>query len=317
MAAILVARIPAAFQSLPMLRLILPPNLPAAAARDAIAVRVELDRGAIPDPAEIPALALLQRWCATPVPPAMLQLTRRQVRELVGVLVGQPVFRHHARPDTPVPWSGPQIPGLSEFLVDFTVNPSTPPPATPAPRPTSPRRIVSEPMQVDGTEHYLSITLPSREHPNYAAALDLVKGAGFMLEPFNRRWWLRDRHKTLNFLAAHRDRLVREFGAEFTENFLARTAHIQPAAIEARAEEADGGYAVTLAVRAGAAAEPEIQTALATNRGYLESGGRIHLLDAAALQRLAAAQQALAQESTSGAVARRRVRVPEIGRAHV
>jgi superfamily II DNA or RNA helicase len=292
-----------------MLRLILPPNLPAAAARDAIAVRVELDRGAAPGPELVPALALLQRWCATPVPPAMLQLTRRQLRELVGVLAGQPVFRQHAAPAVPLAWNGPRLEGLSELLADPVVTPPPPPPPAPSRAPAK-NRPVAEPMRVDGTEHYLSITLPGREHPNHAAALELVKGAGFLLEPSNRRWWLRDRHKTLNFLAAHRERLVREFGVEFTENFLARTAHLQPAAIEARAEEAEGGYAVTLAVRAGGAAESEIQAALATNRGYLESGGRIHLLDTAALHRLAAAQQALAQETATGPVARRSLRVP-------
>ena len=308
-AAILVARLPASFHSQRVLRLILPPNLPAAASRDAIAVRVELDRGTAPEPAEAPALALLQRWCATPVPPAMIQISRRQLRELAAVLAGQPTFRHHAAPAVPLPWNGQELPGVSDLLADPAIAPSPRPPVTPA-RPSAPPRVTSEPMRVDGTEHFLSIALPSREHPNYAAAVDLVKSASFMLEPSNRRWWLRDRHKTLNFLAAHRDRLEREFGAEFTDSFLARTAHIQPAAIEARAEEADGGYAVTLAVRAGAAADTEIQSALATNRGYLESGGKIHLLDAKALDRLAAAQQALTQETTTGPVARRTIRVP-------
>jgi superfamily II DNA or RNA helicase len=305
----LVAQSAAGFHSHPMLRLFLPPNLTASAARDGIAVRVELDRGAAPGEALLPALALLQRWCATPVPPAMIQLTRRQLRELVDAVAGQPVFRHHAAPAAPLPWDGTRLPGVSELLADPAVAPAPPSPPAPA-RPAAPPRAVAEPMRVDGTEHYLSITLPGREHANYAAALDLVKSSGFLLEPSNRRWWLRDRHKTLNFLAAHRARLEREFGAEFTENFLARTAHLQPAEVEARAEEADGGYAVTLAVRAGGAPELEIQNALATNRGYLEAGGKVHLLDVAALQRLAAAQQALAQETAPGPVARRTLRVP-------
>jgi hypothetical protein len=56
---------------------------------------------------------------------------------------------------------------------------------------------------VDGSEQFLSIALPSREHASYAAAFELLKGSGFALEPSNRRWWLRDRHRVLNFLAAH------------------------------------------------------------------------------------------------------------------
>ena len=42
-----------------MLRLLLPPNLPSAAPRDAIAVRVELDLSAPPPEDLVPALAVL------------------------------------------------------------------------------------------------------------------------------------------------------------------------------------------------------------------------------------------------------------------
>jgi len=83
-----------------MLRLFLPPNLSAAAARDAIPVKLELDlTAAASPPAELlPGLALLSQWMGAAGPKAgaahraFLQLTRSQMRELVRALVGQPVF---------------------------------------------------------------------------------------------------------------------------------------------------------------------------------------------------------------------------------
>ena len=78
------------------------------------------------------------------------------------------------------------------------------------------RRSGETPMTVDGSEHYLAITLPSKEHPRHDEARELLREAGFALEPATRKWWLRDRHKTLNFLAAQRERLEKLFGAEFT-----------------------------------------------------------------------------------------------------
>ena len=67
-------------------------------------------------------------------------------------------------------------------------------------------------------------SLSPRARTRGTRPLDLLKGSGFVLEPSNRKWWLRDRHKTLSFLAAHGQRLRGGLGAEFTPNFTARTA---------------------------------------------------------------------------------------------
>jgi hypothetical protein len=66
--------------------------LAAAAARNAVAVKVELNLTASVPPAELlPALALLQRWCG-PKPPVFLQLCRAQLRELARAVGDRPVF---------------------------------------------------------------------------------------------------------------------------------------------------------------------------------------------------------------------------------
>ena len=62
------------------------------------------------------------------------------------------------------------------------------------------------------------------------------------------------------------------------------------------ATAAGDGFEVTLGVRAGDAGDAAIRTAVASNRGYVESGGQIFLLDASQLRHLAEAQRALAGE---------------------
>ena len=155
-------------------------------------------------------------------------------------------------------------------------------------------------MTIDGSEHYLSITLPSRESMGYASALELLKAHGFALEPSNRKWWLRDRHKVLNFLAGYRNRLRDEYHAEFTPNFEKNTAKLEFAEVACDAVDNGNGFNVTLALRAGRVAEEQLLSAAASNRGYVEDNGRVYLLDPAKVAKLSEAQRALAGDGTAG-----------------
>ena len=292
-----------------MLRISLPPNLAAAAARDAVPVRVDLELSVAPPAAFLPGLALLQRWCGTAAPPFFLQLTRVRLRELVAALSGQPVF--FSREGAPLAWRGDELTGVSVHLAE-PVRPSSPanPPPAGAPHPPPARGgAETAPLVVDGSEHFLAIRLPAHEDPRYAAALDLVKTHGFTLEPARRTWWLRDRHKTLNFLAAHRLRLRDGLGARFTDNFERNTAHLRFAEIHAEAAAGGGDYAVTLSLRAGAADEAAVRSAVASGRGYVEAGREIFLLGGEQLDRLARAQRALAEDPSAGPSLRRTHRV--------
>ena len=173
------------------------------------------------------------------------------------------------------------------------------------------------PLLVDGSEHFLALTLPSREHPSYSAVLELAKRHGFVAEPSNGRWWLRDRHKTLNFLAAHGARLRGEFGARFTPNFVQNTARLRPAEIACTVAEAGKGFDVTLALRAGSAGEAEVRSALLAGRGYVEAAGQIILIDGLQLRRLGEAQRALAGEPSGEAAGKRTHRVSAAHAAEV
>jgi SNF2 family DNA or RNA helicase len=164
-------------------------------------------------------------------------------------------------------------------------------------------------LGIDGSEHFLAVTLPSRENPSYNTLLTLLKENSFVLEPSNRTWWLRDRHKTLNFLSAHLTRLRDLFCADLTPNFEKNTAHLRVAEIIADVAETGDSFAVTLALRAGSSDESTLRTAVATNRSYLEADGKIFLFDQEKLQKLATAQRALSGDPTAAVAPRRTQRV--------
>jgi len=285
-----------------MLRLVLPPNLAAAVLRDAIPVKVELDPTAVPAPGLFPVLAHLQRLCGTAAPPAFLQLTRAQLRDLAAASALEPIFVHNGQAGV---WRHAALLG-------------TPPPPASPPKPARPienqklriqNPAAPQALRVDGSENFLALTLPSPEHPLYARAVELVKTSGFALDPSTRKWWLRDRHKTLNFLAAHGERLRKTFDADFTANFETHTARLRNAEVIADATETAGGFNLTVGLKAGPADDATLREAIATNRRYLEAGGQVYLIAPDQLEKLATAQRALAGDPTASVAPRRAQRV--------
>ncbi|WP_438481693.1 DEAD/DEAH box helicase [Oleiharenicola lentus] len=278
------------------MRLILPPNLPAAAPRDSIAVRLELDLSKAPPAELVPALAILQRLGVPNQPVSLLLLKRAQLRELVNALIGEKVFFRSDKPAQPLAWNGMELPGVSEHLSE----PKVEKPIEPAPPVPAKRKLVEDhdltPLTIDGSEHFLAVTLPSRESMIYDAGLDFLKTHRFILDPSSRKWWLRDRHKVLNILATHGDFLRDELNADFTANFEKNTGHLKTAEIAAQISEERDAYDVTLGLKAGSAPEAQVRAAISTGRGYIEDGKNIYLIDAARLAKLQEAHRALAGE---------------------
>jgi superfamily II DNA or RNA helicase len=312
-----------------MLRLHLPPNFTAAVARNAVPIRVELDLKQVPSEDLLPILALLQRWCGTPVPPKFIQLNRAQLRDLVKAAIEQPVFVENGQATT---WrygtALEEKPITPDVSADIAVNDRA---GRDAPRKSENRgpKLQNHPtldrapsfsgsrLTVDGSEHFLAITLPSRDHPQYDRLVAMLKENGFTLEPSNRKWWLRDRHKTLNFLAGHLGELQERYGAELSENFEKNAAKITQAEITADIGTTGGGFEVSLGVDAGATSESDVRSAIASNRGYVESNGKVYLLDSERLQQLAVAQRALAGDPNAGVAPRRTVTVSAARSAEV
>ena len=300
-----------------MLRVLLPPNLAAAAARDAIAVKVDIAAGAAPSAEQAPVLAWFQaRVGAGARPPLFLQLTRAQLRDLIEIAENLPVFFWVNRPTEPLRWDFGSLVGASEHVAEEnhpasapTPAPSEPPPPVRKPRPAG----AAAPITVDGSEHFLAITLPDREHPLYREAVALLKSHGFTLETSNGRWWLRDRHKTLNFLATHWSRLRDHFGVQFTPNFERNAARLRLAEVACSTAASGDGYDVTLAVRAGDAGDDAVRAALDGGRSYVEDTSAVVLLPTALVERLAQTQRRLLGDATAAAAPRRTLRIAAAG----
>jgi len=317
------------------LRIFLPPNLAACAPRDSIPLKIE------GSPSNLPEILLAA--CTGPGP-WLLPMKRAELRALVFMLRGQPVFRWINIPFEPIPWRGDELATVGALLAEQPAagapvasapaaesRASTP--AAPdrtalikqiasvrkplgAPRPSlppSPRtgRSPNVPplrpgqsvrpadngltsLSVDGSEHYLAITLPSREHYSYPAILEALKAAGFQLEAASRKWWLRDRHRTLTFLASYWERLEKNWGAQFTDNFRRNTAKLRIASLSAEVAEIGDEFEVSVALDAGGAALDVLKSQLAQGRGYVEHEGSVYLVPPAAVEKLHQAQQALA-----------------------
>ena len=311
------------------LRVLLPPNLPAAAGCDAVAVKICAAPETLP--------SLLQGVCSGRGP-WLLSMRRAELRAVLHLLAGQPVFAWVNRPTDDLPWRDGGLSGVTEFLTEpenpkgqtphAKENPSGQPeheypksklvPAAHSAIRQLPSAIPAAAAPVvDGSEHFLAITSPAREHPAYAAVLAAVRAAGFILEPTNRKWWLRDRHRTLGFLAEHWERLEREWGAQLTDNFRRNTARIRLAEVTVVARDQGDSLDVELALQAGGAPAEAIQAQLAQGRHYVETAGHVCLIAAATLAKLATAQRNLAGNPLAPLLQRSRHRVPRFRTSEV
>lgn len=287
----------------------MPPNLEASAPRDAIAVKIEVvvDGNQILPPEKIDRTlvyklvephiqiaSLLEEWCQGPPLFGMLRLDRKKLLNLLNLLVGLPnVFRLDRSP-LALTWVNNRIEGVHEFLQDL---PETRVSSTASAKEVVPKKIkesVSEtvvPMTIDGSTQYLSIALPSRNSDVYERALDLLKDNKFQLEPGNRRWWLRDRHKVLNFLAKYWGALKTEFQAVFTKNFQEKTNKIKVASIECTTSE---DLSLSLTLRTPGFDENVVRENLARSQYYAESeSGMITLIPPYLIEKLVEAQKEL------------------------
>ena len=292
-------------------QIFLPPNLAQTAPRDAMVVKIDacIDKNLIPlerlnrgrayqlEPAYYRVAGLIESWCQGKYH-GILQLNRERLRALLESVAGEPAV-YWVNQDQPLIWVDGRLPGVHECLdiqeeikAPFKTpqRSNTPPPNAILPK--------VEPMHVDGSMNFIAITLPSRESAVYSHALELLKNQGFQLDPSSRQWWLRDRHKTLNFLAKNWNLLKEQWGAIFSKNFLHHTACLHFIEVTSQAKEVDGQFSITLRLSAGKADEATLRQALAKGQHYVEQGKHAYLIDPEALERFAEAQRALSGEAT-------------------
>jgi superfamily II DNA or RNA helicase len=291
-------------------RILLPPNLAVAALKDRIMVKAEFEvsSGELCPPEKIdrgrayriePSHQLLggqiETLCGGKLH-GLLQLTRRQLMGILEPLKGHPDVFWINKPGQPIPWKGEELAGVHVHLENkadesservttlhstlFEKEKRTLANSDEKKQPGSSTRL-----EVDGSPNYLAIRLPGREDVSYFPILDLLKGSGFILEPSNARWWLRDKHKTLNFLSDHYETLKTRFGAVFTSNFQQRLSGLTE--MEVRAEVIPLGDAFELQIALnGDVANNKLLEQLNKGKRYVEENEKVFLINQHQLEKL-------------------------------
>ena len=285
---------------------------------------------------QMAALKLVESWCGGKFS-SLLQLTGGQLRRLLDAVVDEPVVYWVKKPNAPIAWRECELVGVHEHLgeaetsteepnseprkLQFKANVSLREKSKPnarriaeAKRPKlweskagdfpaanavansmsgcSENRIV-----VDGSSNYIAIRLPSGDTDSVQPLRTILKVEGFMLEPTNRKWWLRDRHKTLNFLAGHWKALKEEWRVEFTENFKSKLGQIEVSALEVKAKEDAGKFALDISL-SQKTDEADLRRAIASGKNYVESGGgAITLLDRKSVEQLHEIERAVSGQA--------------------
>jgi len=299
------------------LRILLPPNIEAAAVRNAIPTKLEVEKnegqpiapeklsmealGELNDAGRAAAFSLLQ-WCGGKLG-SFLQLDKSQLAQLISTLQSEPSFYWINKPKEPIDWNFRELIGVSEFVNETPSEETKPEPTlqsssqqiTDTRAGTTADHFEGAPMIIDGSSHYLAIKLPSREHPCYAEIRELLESYRFKLEPSNRKWWLRDRHQTLNFLGEHWEDLEDRYYADFADGFLDRVKNITEARIRTEIVEEKNAYNLTVSIQAGDVSDREISQSLASGKNYIQSGERVFLLKKSKLEKLRALQSSLTE----------------------
>jgi superfamily II DNA or RNA helicase len=293
-------------------RLTLPPNLEAAVERNAIVIKLEYaTAGKVVTPEKSGKtvvytlspegeafLKLVEDWCGG-TPFSLLQLKTPQLLELLRT--GATVEYFKAGQAEPIPTNEvvekilPMIEKAAEKFhpaAKKKVRRAGPSAASAAGSP--PRQILpGNWLVVDGSSQYLAILIRDREHLQYRGCVDWLRSEGFRKEPSNGKWWLRDAHKVLNFLASKRPRLERNYDVGYTDNFRERTQSVVPLPLVTETESRGEDYTLRMELKAEGLDIAEVRRALATGRHYIKGPEIIYLIEAETIERLESATRSL------------------------
>jgi SNF2 family DNA or RNA helicase len=297
------------------LRFVLPPTLAARAERDAIPTKLELEtgEGSITPPEKVDsavfgdlpeaqraAAFVLMKWSGGEIS-SFLQLTKKQLNELVKILRGMDCFFFVNAPKVAIPWTGDRLSGVSEHVEDTAAEDAEPFEASDQPEAEEAEfddpwiGYGGPPITVEGSTKFLLIKTPSEEHPRYIEAVRLLRQGNFVRDRINLHWWwLRDRRKIFDFLATHRGELEDYYQAEFTANFLKHFKGVQEAKLITRAKDDGASSEVTLSIEAGNATPADIEHALSIGQNFLESEGQVYLFPKGKVEKFHLLQRRLA-----------------------
>lgn len=297
----------------------LPPNLEAAAKRQGVVVKLEFlagEEGCSPEklfkgsryaltPAAEKLLSFLEKICGGAFY-SVIQLKPDQLRFLIENADETIHFRAgpgDADDLTPAELRKRILPLLPEEVLAST---RTAPVRTRGPvevrrrGPVQSRQAVPERsllpdnwMVIDGSPKFLSILLRERDHPQYRRCAEWLRAEGFRKEPSNGKWWLRDQHKVLNFLALNRERLEADYDPGYTDNFRQRTRVIKPIPLSFETVPQGDGFTLRMELRAPGLDVRDIRNALVTGRHYIIGEETIYLIEKPVLEQFEKASRSL------------------------
>ncbi len=308
-------------------KIIIPPNLKDAAQRNSIIVRLiafvnqepitpeKIDRGRAYalSVSNQQVAALLESWCEGRLA-GILQLKRSQLKQILDCVQGESVVYWANALEEPIIWVENELINVHTFLKDTSVVPplsiesknsflkkekNGDSATTRANNNILLKNYAKESTTspsialIDGSKHYLAIQLQSREVPYlYETFLEILKQNGFQLEPSNRKWWLRDSHKVLNFLAKYWQNFQQDTSVSFTENFKKNTASLLFAELLAHATtHIDNTFDLEVSIQAGSFPAIKIQQSIAQGQYYVEDEQSIYLLTPQLIENLETLQK--------------------------
>jgi superfamily II DNA or RNA helicase len=297
----------------------LPPNLEAAARRRAIVIKLEFSTGGeIHSPEKIfkgksysltenaiAILAFVEELCGGALY-SVIQLKPEQLKFIIE-RADETMRFHEGKPGDPalgaamlsqrilplLPDRPPEEAGAGDRPARRTGEVRRSTRVAPA-RPTPERALLPDNwMVIDGSPKFLSILLRERDHPQYTRCAEWLRSEGFRKEPSNGKWWLRDQHKVLNFLALQKDRLEADYAPGYTDNFRSRTAVIKPIPLVCETVPAGDRYSVRMELKVDGLEIRDVRNALVTGRHYIIGEDTIYLLEKSVLEKFETASRSL------------------------
>jgi superfamily II DNA or RNA helicase len=155
---------------------------------------------------------LIEEWCGGALY-SLLQLKTEQLTQLLTLAKGESIFYFADKPDSPLRWVGDELAPISALIQRIPEPVQIVKPvvlnrqarAEEAPKPDRSKWMRDLPSDHEtlweGSLLYQCFRLPGKDRADYPSLLAMMQENGFRYEASNSKWWLRDEHKTLNFLA--------------------------------------------------------------------------------------------------------------------
>lgn len=236
---------------------------------------------------------------------SLFQMQPPLLAVMLEALAGEAAVAWVNQPQKPIPWEGTSLAGVTDHLAPPKTSTATESPKqTPAAPPQKPRRkkrvqfeessSSKARIEVDGSEHFLCFYFSQPSHKASFDWMEILKQEGFRKEPSNGKFWLRDRHRTLNFLAQYWEDLQKEPTVRFSKNFQQRSRHLKPASFSLETEPQEkGAFEVSMDLQAGNTTSADLQRALVSNQRFIQDGDSVWLLSPEKIEEAATLQQKL------------------------